>query len=357
MEVLIPFAKLTASGRIVSVDEVPRGNACNCSCIFCDVPMQARKGGVKQEHFAHQARLVEEEHCCQPSFERSLFWMARRLLSESNEIELPSYSLFLADWAQITHSEQVITISRRLHYDTVEFPEKIETPKHDVAIITVGDYKLAVTLDFGIAHSRGAYHYQEQKLAHLVIEMDKFRPLFRQHKAGFRSLMEAHLIDSILEKHWVYHPNEEALIEAHKLEVDAAIAKQTDLQELQQKAFLEEHLKKPKPPPLIPRVTPAYIPQPLEKKLNPKMTQQRLDLLVANVERLKQKRLEHGYVCDCCKVMRAPEKEICTYCNSPDYTVVELSNSYMANLQKKYWCWNYAEKSLEALLELAVISH
>ena len=50
----IPYG-LDGTGRMVNVADVPRGKACGCRCPGCDARLVARKGRIRQHHFAHLA--------------------------------------------------------------------------------------------------------------------------------------------------------------------------------------------------------------------------------------------------------------------------------------------------------------
>ncbi|MGN5043167.1 competence protein CoiA family protein [Aeromonas sp. 3P] len=43
-----------ASKGIVSIEDVPSGKACGCTCIDCNEPLVAKKGEVNRHHFAHE---------------------------------------------------------------------------------------------------------------------------------------------------------------------------------------------------------------------------------------------------------------------------------------------------------------
>ncbi|NAW66353.1 hypothetical protein [Photobacterium halotolerans] len=63
--VLMPFALCNTTGCIVGIDEVDRGNQCNCRCLSCSTPVTARQGESNQNHFAHrtdEASTVNECH-------------------------------------------------------------------------------------------------------------------------------------------------------------------------------------------------------------------------------------------------------------------------------------------------------
>ena len=44
-----------ADGKIVHVDEVPRGLQCGCSCPHCHERLMARHGDVREHGFAHHS--------------------------------------------------------------------------------------------------------------------------------------------------------------------------------------------------------------------------------------------------------------------------------------------------------------
>lgn len=48
---LIPYGLV--DGRIVHIDDVPRGKACGARCASCDSELVAKKGGERIHHFAH----------------------------------------------------------------------------------------------------------------------------------------------------------------------------------------------------------------------------------------------------------------------------------------------------------------
>ena len=49
---LIPYG-LAADGQPIHIADVPRGLACNSICPNCKAALVAKKGRIKQHHFAH----------------------------------------------------------------------------------------------------------------------------------------------------------------------------------------------------------------------------------------------------------------------------------------------------------------
>ncbi|TVT53391.1 MAG: hypothetical protein FHK82_12110 [Sedimenticola thiotaurini] len=325
------------------MDEVPRGNACGCVCIFCDVPMQARKGGINREHFSHQPRLVDDEHYCPASFQRSIFWMARRILSESREISLPSYDLTFDEPHYGLRQSSTLVDEQRLKYDSIIFPYFLSNLAYDVALLNVGEYTLAVTLVFGGIDTPGAFVYQEQALAHVVIEMRPIELLFDNHKTGFRLLMESLLLSSLEGKRWTYYPTQEALAESFKAKFEAAVQAFAKQENERTRRLNSGTLRQSS------SEVRSVNQQPLAAgnvSIGRDRLMQRVSELVHIVQKLNAQNVTSGYLCEACKIMRKPHSDICSYCGHKAYTVVPITSAYLSSLEKKYWCWNYAEKSL-----------
>lgn len=68
----------------VTVDEVERGKACNCTCIFCGKKLLARQGPKREHCFAHIDNIE-----CKGNLETELHKMAKDILMEEKCIRLP----------------------------------------------------------------------------------------------------------------------------------------------------------------------------------------------------------------------------------------------------------------------------
>lgn len=80
---LIPFA-IDRSGCVVSINDVPSGLLCNCLCASCNEPVIARKGRVRQWHFAHQS-----SRRCVGAFESALHLAVKQLIEQEKRVFLP----------------------------------------------------------------------------------------------------------------------------------------------------------------------------------------------------------------------------------------------------------------------------
>ena len=76
MPATLPYARAAASGGTVHVSSVSRGLACNCVCQYCEQPLVAKKGAVKEHHFAHYR---DNPGCSQESW---LHATAKQMLAE-----------------------------------------------------------------------------------------------------------------------------------------------------------------------------------------------------------------------------------------------------------------------------------
>lgn len=91
---LIPFGFNPDNQSFLDVGDVPRGKACGCICPSCQTPLIARQGDVKEWHFAHASRDVyaQTQQECKYSFYVSVRMMARQIVEESLEFEMPEYA-------------------------------------------------------------------------------------------------------------------------------------------------------------------------------------------------------------------------------------------------------------------------
>lgn len=110
------FAKQKDTGKIVGIDEVEKGLACNCVCPHCGDVLEARKGKVRVHHFAHYGK--EETSFCSES---ALHLASKEVLKEAREIALPALKIS----ANAYRKEFVILPDgQNFNYDRVEI-EKV----------------------------------------------------------------------------------------------------------------------------------------------------------------------------------------------------------------------------------------
>ena len=115
----IAWARRAADGRIVGVDQVPGGLACECVCTQCARPLVAAKGGVYRHHFRHHA----DGSTCGGGQETALHMLAKDIVMRAASIQLPDDEV-----RSITSAELEPTLGE------VRPDVLIHTPEGDVAI-------------------------------------------------------------------------------------------------------------------------------------------------------------------------------------------------------------------------------
>ena len=78
----IQIAHGLKEGKLVSIADVERGLKCNCTCTKCGKPLVAKKGEVKDHHFAHSVDSV----CTGDTVEH---YMAKQEIAEKKYLHLP----------------------------------------------------------------------------------------------------------------------------------------------------------------------------------------------------------------------------------------------------------------------------
>lgn len=85
---LLQSFAIAKDGRVVSVEEVERGQACECMCPSCRRPLIARQGDVRVWHFAHATGAD-----CEGGAESALHLAAKTAIERAGGITLPGLSV------------------------------------------------------------------------------------------------------------------------------------------------------------------------------------------------------------------------------------------------------------------------
>lgn len=97
-------------GVLTHISDVPNGLACGCACAACGRPLVAKKGRVRQHHFAH-ANGSE----CQYGLETALHLAAKEILEARKEIFLPDV---VVDFYS-TRASFTLVPAKTYHFDEV----------------------------------------------------------------------------------------------------------------------------------------------------------------------------------------------------------------------------------------------
>ena len=159
---LIPYG-LAADDRPVHVDDVPRGLACNSICPNCKAALVAKKGRIKQHHFAHAS---DPGGSCTP--ESYLHATAKILLANrfNTGVAVPfaipcrqcpeSHLCYVGGHGTIATVEAVITeynirpditVGNPMHYQADAYADIVVThsPEYDLAMLDAPVFVISVT--------------------------------------------------------------------------------------------------------------------------------------------------------------------------------------------------------------------
>src|SRR3954462_4390695 len=83
-EARLPWGMMT-DGRMISVETVESGLACECVCPACKRQLIAAKGDIYRHHFRHHADQVE----CAHGGETALHLYAKQIICETLQLDYP----------------------------------------------------------------------------------------------------------------------------------------------------------------------------------------------------------------------------------------------------------------------------
>ncbi|MCE2595770.1 hypothetical protein K6Y31_13240 [Motilimonas cestriensis] len=363
MSVLIPFALDHASNEMVFVEDVPRGAACGCVCYACKTPVIAKKGNIKQHHFAHEKGKAAA--LCEINLQRSLFWMSRNLFTSHQTFVTPDYDYQFSCDLGCQTATYPITKSAKVNYQQVTIPRTKITKGADVIVLEVGDYQLAVILNF-LGHS---YTHGYQGLPTVQINMQPLISIINEHQQNPKSAIINHLLVTTNNKKWLYHPRQkvfedkcQALHQAQQeqaLKIEKTRQQQQETQRQQAQAAALERAQQRQlemaADLALKRQQQAQYEQAERQAQQAAIataankTKQRRASIVASVNAVKALGHQEAWLCERCKFARPPNDDNCHYCGGQDYKVISLSDAELALIDRKFYQWNYAELSCEVL--------
>lgn len=198
-DLLLPFAQRVSDGQLVSPDEVPRGLACNCVCLGCKYPVQAKQGTERIWHFAH-AKAGD----CAGAYEKSVHEAAKQMMRDRKELWLPALSVSVqaVDAFHRQQSEAASIFERRLvQLDSCKAGQVIDGVSPDL-VGTLRDRKLLIEVTvFHRLMPEKRERLQATGLAILELDLSEFKT-----KQATRESLEAALFDRYDNRRWVWHP-------------------------------------------------------------------------------------------------------------------------------------------------------
>ena len=130
-----------SNGRLVHVNDVPSGLACDCTCPGCGASLIARKGENNQHHFAH-ANGAD----CSGARMTALHMLAQQIIQNERKIRTPWFKDYYEDPSKLICFESVLLEQR---FKTAEINRRPDC----VGIIKKGDKQYEVWIEIKVKHA------------------------------------------------------------------------------------------------------------------------------------------------------------------------------------------------------------
>lgn len=200
---VIPFGIRKSDGKLVHVDEVPQGLACDCECPSCRTPLVARKGEVRTNHFAHHNSTD-----CGNGLETALHKIVKDIIEEHKSFKVPEYKLKLQDTVQVGYrsskviTEELVTNESLLNIESVDLETKIDTIIPDV-IANIGGYELCI--EVYVTHKVSSEKLSKIRALNIPsIEIDFSNYTYWDNYEEIKNTV----IESVKNKKWLFHPRQ-----------------------------------------------------------------------------------------------------------------------------------------------------
>jgi len=189
------------NGELVHVSEVESGLKCDCTCPACNVRLVARKGEVKEHHFAHA-----KDDDCKKGTETALHMMAKTILEKEKRIRVPKVFVSAKFAASQNHGHDLPRHRREfvsgemyVRFDLAELEKRIDDFIPDVALYS-GNQCLLVEIK--VSHGVDDDKMQKIRDADIsVLEVD----LSALSGTIAADQLRDVLIENITQKKWLYN--------------------------------------------------------------------------------------------------------------------------------------------------------
>lgn len=94
----MPFAIYTPTNRVIGIRQAERGKQCNCHCLSCGTPVQARQGEVNQWHFGHRTDTTHTSKECDFSPVTAIALIIRQELHQLTQLNVGKWTLSNIEW-------------------------------------------------------------------------------------------------------------------------------------------------------------------------------------------------------------------------------------------------------------------
>ncbi len=185
------------AGKLVSINEVEQGLACDCVCPGCGAILIARKGSQRAHHFAHHNASE-----CAYGPESALHFRAKNVFQTESHLLLPL--LVIPCEEAINHPNYLdlfdVIESEIIELTEVEIEKHLGSFKPDISAVTT--YGEPIDIEIHVSHKVDLEkHRKVQSTDRLMVEIDLSKVA--------RNCSDKELIEQVLwrsPRHFVHHP-------------------------------------------------------------------------------------------------------------------------------------------------------
>ena len=206
------------NGKIVSINNVPSGKNCNCICTKCKQPLVAKKGYIKEHHFAHLA----DSEC---SGETIYHIEAKEQICRDKFIWLPAIKLL--SWEDTDYYENVFQYFtwqyelQKVEFETVEKEKQIGKSRFVADLLCTHANGKQLIVEIAYSHFleyKKIQYLQENKIPTVEIDLryDKTSGIYwEMGKESLSEYMRCEYFNNITR--WVYNEKEKGELPDPKL--------------------------------------------------------------------------------------------------------------------------------------------
>ena len=250
MSVQIPIG--LRGSEFIHISEADRGEDCGCVCTECGLPLVAKKGQEREYHFAHSNTTTG--HTCAGGVETALHRYAKQIIEEALYLEVPS---FVARLPPPDDDMQTEIGAKRMIFTRVAIEESMSFGGRRV---DVAGYmpEGRLLIEIHVTHRvRGQKLKEVRASDETMLEIELPQSLLYSRLSKGEGSLRAAILDSLDNKHWLYHPEGEIARESLKKQA----RERRLLPKSPHRPSVVSLRQAPKPVPVVPKHdTPGHLP-------------------------------------------------------------------------------------------------
>ncbi|MCB0547101.1 MAG: hypothetical protein KDD19_05895 [Phaeodactylibacter sp.] len=193
----IPFG--LRGHQLLSIEEAPRGLACDCLCPACGAQLVAKKGARHAHHFAHYRGSA-----CPDALETGLHLKAKEVFERLRRVAVPAVCLY--------RQTTPVFEAQLLRFDRVRLEQHLGKVVPDI-VLESGSKRLLI--EIGVSHHSGKEKIRKlKKLGLSAIEIDAlaiYRQLIRDFGQFRATAFEQELVQGLEHKRWLFNDKQQRI--------------------------------------------------------------------------------------------------------------------------------------------------